>query len=250
MSESRGRTIGLRIAFDGSEYSGWQLQPNGRAVEDAVRAAVERFEQRPTAVVGASRTDSGVHATGQYAHFCSHNLTIPAAKYAAALNRYLPPSITVLASDEHPPSFHARYSARNRTYLYKILISAHRAIPDAKYYAIRSRPPRIAQCNRALAAICGTHDFYSFSKGNNDGRSTMRTVYQAAMYTQGRCIVIKIRANAFLRTMVRSIVGTVLDDARCNVAHIENMLYNHDRSLSGEIAPACGLYLDWIDYER
>lgn len=248
--ERGGRNIGLRIAFDGHHYHGWQSQPNAHTIEGTVRAALRQVEKRQEiALIGASRTDTGVHANGQYANFHTSHFAIPAEKYAAAINRYLPASITILQSQEHPRSFHARYSATRRTYLYTILLSNRRSPRDANHYAIRPRIPAIARCNRALAALCGTHDFYSFAKNDGSERSTIRTVYEAAIYPQGRCIQVKISANAFLRNMVRSIVGTILDDECCTPTYIERMLYNRNRELCAETAPACGLSLDWISYE-
>lgn len=245
---SSKRNIGLRIAFDGSGYNGWQLQPDANTVETVVRAAIDQIENRKVPIVSASRTDSGVHANGQYVNFISH-ATIPTEKYAAALNRHLHPSITILSSREHAPSFHARYSAIRRTYLYKIVVSAYRSPSQSAYHILCPRMPNITQCNRALSALCGTHDFYSFAKVDDHERSTMRTVYRATMYPHGGAVWIQISANSFLRTMVRSIVGTLLDEERCSQAHMQKMLYTHNRRLCGSTAPACGLYLDWIDYE-
>lgn len=254
------RNIGLRIAFDGSEYNGWQSQPNARTIEDSLHSAISRFEQRDDVkLIGASRTDSGVHATGQYANFCSRRTTISADKYAAALNQSLPSSITVLSSDELPASFHARYSAKKRTYLYTILVSRSmiaRSLPRLPYsslarYVTRSHMPSFSQCNRALASLCGTHDFKGFAKIDSATaeRSTVRTIFEAAIYPQGNLVQIKISANAFLRTMVRSIVGTILDNTRCNPTYIQKILYTGDRTLCGEVAPAHGLCLDWVAYE-
>lgn len=257
-SSSVERNIGLRIAFDGSKYNGWQSQPDVHTVEDTLRSAIDRFEERTAKLIGGSRTDAGVHANGQYANFLSRHLTIPADKYALVLNRYLPPSIVILSSDERPPSFHARYSATRRTYLYTILTSSSAATRapsppycSAGYCAIRQHIPPLAQCNRALAAIIGTHDFRGFAKIDPaiPARSTVRTVYEAAIYPRGHVVQIKISANAFLRNMVRSIIGTVLDDACCKQTYIQKMLYTGDRTLCGETASAHGLCLDWISYD-
>jgi len=244
------RNIGLRIAFDGSKYHGWQSQPYAHTAEEVIKKAIYQFEQRKTKVYAASRTDAGVHANGQYVNFHSYNLTIPDYKYAAALNSYLPSAMRIYASREHDAHFHARYSATRRTYLYQIRVSGHAMPIHTSYYLTLRRAPNVAQCNRALAALCGTHDFASFAKIERGARqSTIRTVYQACMYAQGAALCIKIGANAFLRNMVRAIVGTILDSERCQAEHIRTMLYTHDRSLGGESVSPCGLYLDWISYE-
>ena len=255
------RNIGLRICFDGSEYNGWQRQPHGNTVEDVITRAIYRFEKRPTVIIGASRTDSGVHANGQYLNFFSYHNTVPIHKYPAAINRYLPSSIVILESKQHLPHFHSRYSAKKRTYLYKIRISAHQMPVYRKYYLIVARPPHVMQCNRALSVLCGTHDFYSFAKsahadnnscstsGGKPSRSTIRTVYSASMYVHAEAIHVKICANAFLRNMVRAIMGTILNTSLCTPEYMQKMLHARDTSLGGETVPAHGLYLDWVSYE-
>ncbi len=246
------RTWKLTLAYDGTEFSGWQAQPGRATVQRSLERALARIEGRPVRVAGSGRTDAGVHALAQVAS-CELRNPIPTDGLLKALNRLLPPEIRVLRAEVAPPGFHARYAAIAKTYEYRI----HRGpvcLPFTARY-VYWHPYPLDEGAMALAAkrIPGERDFRSFASASRgaDG-STVRTVFSSALARDGDLLVYRIRGAGFLYRMVRNIVGTLLDVGRSCLAppDVDRILAIGDRSAAGRTAPARGLFLVGVEYLR
>jgi tRNA pseudouridine38-40 synthase len=245
------RNLKITLAYDGTDYSGWQIQKNARSVQGVVEQALERMHQRPIRVKAAGRTDSGVHATGQVISFQTNLDSIQPARFALALNSYLPRDVKAQTSREVPESFHARYDARVRVYRY-FVHSSPVPLPHISRYSHRIlRMPDVGRLNRLAAPLLGTHDFTSFASAGPAGRSSVRTVHSACFHPFGPYLVFKIAANAYLWKMVRSIVGTLLEveAGGGQPEYIQDTLEAKDNRRSGTTAPANGLFLEKVVYD-
>ena len=241
------RNILLEIAYDGTDFNGWQVQTAGRTVQGELEGALERIHGRRVVLHAAGRTDSGVHARGQCANFQSDHPSIPAEKFREAINTQLPLDLRVIHSREMPEGFHARYDAVSREYRY-YLLHAEIIPPVLRNYCVRlKQQPDLAAWNRMAAALCGEHDFTTFASPTHSALHHVRTVYSAAFYPEGELIVFRITANGFLWKMVRSIVGTILE-MEDDVDSFREILHARDRSRAGTTAPARGLFLHRIRY--
>lgn len=246
------RTWKLTLAYDGTEFSGWQAQPDRSTVQGALERALARIEGRPVRVAGSGRTDAGVHALAQVAS-CALRNPIPSAGLLRALNRLLPPEIRVLRAEVAPPGFHARHAAVAKTYEYRI----HRGpvcLPFTARY-VYWHPYPLDEGAMALAAerIPGERDFRSFaSAGRGAAGSTVRTVFSSAVARDEDLLVYRVRGAGFLYRMVRNIVGTLLDVGRNCLAplDIDRILALGDRRAAGRTAPARGLFLVGVEYLR
>ena len=244
---SEFRNIGIRIAYDGSAFHGWQYQRSTRTVEGVMRDAIKRLHGHAIPLTGAGRTDSHVHARGQYANFHSDNFTLPQERFCHALNALLPHDVRVTASREEAHDFHARYSARYRRYQYKIRVG-NTVDPCYRNYVLYiPRPVCVARMNRLLRMLVGRHDFRSFCQLRDEHTTTTRTVFDASMYCADDGYTVTITANGFCRKMIRSIMGTLLSDI-CTPTYLRDMLATGDRSMAGSTLPPHGLYLDWVGY--
>lgn len=199
----------LTVAYDGTDYCGWQIQPNGITVEEVLNRKLSELTGEKITVIGASRTDSGVHAMGNVAVFDS-DTSIPAERIAYALNREMPEDIVVVKSEEVPLDWHPRYQDTVKTYEYRIL---NREMPDP----IRRRdtffvsyPLDIGKMQEAAEYLRGRHDFKSFCNIKTDVEDTVRTIYDLDVLRDGDLITIRISGNGFLYNMVRIIVGTLI----------------------------------------
>ena len=242
--------IKCTVAYDGSRYAGWQIQPNDPTVQAEVERAAAAVVNRSVGVVASGRTDSGVHARGQICHFDSPNESMPAEKYALAFNRHLPPDIRVLASSRVSDRFHARYSAVAREYRYYLLQTRIADPFERPYYYCRSRLPAPALLDAYAARLVGTHDFTTFSAAGDESPSKLREVYSASVYMQQGSMVFRIVGNAFLWRMVRSLMGTMLELGQSGEppARMAELLRSRDRSLAGATAPPHGLFLHKVSY--
>lgn len=243
------RTIRLTLAYDGSCFAGWQIQAAHRSVQGCLESALRDLHGEHVGVVGAGRTDAGVHATGQVASFRTV-LTLDGATFAPALNARLPRDVRVLSSLEADPGFDARRSARERTYRY-YLYPVGIGLPHLRHYCWRiPRTPDIALLNRMSACLCGEQDFATFTATGGSNLTTIRRVTRASFYPEGAAIVFEIAANAFLRRMVRGIVGSLVTlEARGEGPEaFEEMLAARDRGRAGPTAPARGLFLESVRY--
>jgi len=242
--------IRCTIAYDGTRYAGWQIQPNAPTVQAEVERAAAAVMNQRVGVVASGRTDSGVHARGQVCHFDSPIESMPTEKYALALNRHLPPDIRVRASCGVADGFHARYSAVAREYRY-YLLQTRIADPFQRPYSYcRSRLPAPKLLDSYAAEIVGRHDFTTFSAAGDESPSKLREVYSAAVFMQQGVVVFRIVGNAFLWRMVRSLVGTMLELGQSSEApaYMAELLRGRDRSLAGATAPAHGLFLHKVSY--
>ena len=241
--------IKITVEYDGTEYCGWQVQPNGVTVQQRLNEAVEALTDEKTSVVGSGRTDSGVHAAGQVAHFDT-NSTIPPQRFAAALNSVLPADIRVLSSCEAGESFHARFCAKKKTYSYKMYIAETvRPLWD-RYACLLAYPVDVAAMRSAAKLFVGEHDFRSFMTSGSSVQDTVRTVYSASVTTDGDFITFTVCGNGFLYNMVRIMAGTLVEvgAGRMSEADVVSALENGQRTLSGKTMPPHGLTLVSVEY--
>lgn len=243
------KRVMLRIAYDGTNYCGWQIQKNGTAVEAVVNAALSELLGEEIAVIGASRTDSGVHAMGNVAVFDT-STRIPADKICFALNQRLPYDITVQGSQEVPADFHPRHCECNKTYEYKILnrrfdLPVYRLYSHFVYY-----PLDLEQMQKAARYFVGEHDFASFASSGGQAKTTVRKVNSLELFRDGDMITMRINGNGFLYNMVRIIAGTLIKVGlhAYPPEHVREILEACDRSVAGPTAPARGLTLVEINY--
>ena len=240
----------LVVAYDGSNYCGWQVQNNGKTIEGELNRCLSELLKEEIVVIGASRTDSGVHARGNVAVFDSET-RIPGEKISYALNQRLPDDIVIQSSCEVDKDFHPRYCNTIKTYEYKIL---NRKFPDPMYrlYAdFIHYPLNIEAMQEAANYIVGEHDFKSFCSAGAQVKSTIRTVYSLDVTKDQDDIVrIRITGNGFLYNMVRIIVGTLTRVGLGNgkPEEVEDIMKACDRSKAGPTAPARGLSLIEIQY--
>ena len=244
------RNLKLTIAYDGTDFVGWQVQRTGRTVQGAIQDALERMHGFPVTVYAAGRTDSGVHADGQVINFNTAIDSIPAAEYHIALNASLPRDVRAVMSAEVPQSFHARYSATRRVYRYYYAQSdvLH---PRRRSFAVRlRRHPSVQRLNRLAAPLIGIHDFTTFTLPRETSRSRVREVYSAGFFPLNGQLVFEISATGFLWRMVRSIAGTLLelDRQQANSDEMVRRLAACNRTETGPTAPSAGLVLHYVEY--
>lgn len=244
------KRIKLTIAYDGTNYCGWQIQPNGITIEEILNKALSKMTGEEILVIGASRTDSGVHAMGNVAVFDT-DTTIPAEKIAVALNQRLPEDIVITKSEEVPLDFHPRYCNCSKTYEYHI-INTRIPIPTKRltnYFV--SYVLDIDKMRKAASYLVGEHDFVSFCNVRTDVENTVRTITALDIITNGNEITIRITGNGFLYNMVRIIVGTLIRVGRgfYEPEKVKEILEAKDRKAAGVTAPAHGLVLVEIKYE-
>ena len=247
------RTLRLLIEYDGTGYCGWQRQDGAAARAPSVQATLEGAAREVTGeqveVVGAGRTDAGVHAWGQAAHLVT-SCRIPAARFPGALNAHLPGDICVLEAREAPEGFHARFDAIARTYRYEVL---NRPAPSA---LLRDRAHHVSEpldldaMAQALAPCVGRHDFAAYCGAGSGPKTTVCTVREAAWRGDGERIVLEITADRFLRHMVRMLVGTLLRVGRGRLPADApgKFLADSDNARTGPTVPAHGLYLVRVEY--
>lgn len=245
------KRIKLTVAYDGTNYCGWQIQPNGITVEEVLNRELSALTKTKVTVIGASRTDSGVHARGNVAVFDTDS-PIPPDRIAYALNRRMPEDIVVIRSEEVPADWHPRYQNSVKTYEYHILNSK---MPDptkrhTTYFV--SYHLDIQKMREAAAYIVGEHDFASFCNIHTDVEDTVRTIYELAIEKNGEEWTIRIRGKGFLYNMVRIIVGTLLRVGRgfYTPEQVKEILEAKDRKSAGVTAPPQGLMLMQIEYEK
>ena len=245
------KRIKMTVAYDGTGYCGWQLQPNGVTIEEILNGTLSELLKEPVCVIGASRTDSGVHALGNVAVFDTES-RIPGEKLCYAVNQKLPEDIRVLESEEVPLDWHPRKQNSVKTYEYKIL---NRRFPDPlqRFYTHFMYMPLDEQkMKEAAEYIVGEHDFASFCSAGSQVESTVRTVYSLSVNKRDDVISIRITGNGFLYNMVRIIVGTLIKVGLgvYPPEHVKEIIEAKDRYVAGPKAPACGLTLVGIEYSE
>lgn len=244
------KRIKLTIAYDGTNYCGWQVQPNGITVEEVMNKTLQKLTGEPILVIGASRTDSGVHALGNVAVFDTET-SIPPDRIALALNQRLPEDIVVTKSEEVPLDFHPRYCDCSKTYEYHI-VNTRIPVPTKRltnYFV--SYQLDLEKMREAASYLVGEHDFISFCNVRTDVENTVRTIYALDILQQGEDITIRITGNGFLYNMVRIIVGTLIRVGRgfYEPEKVKEILEAKDRKAAGVTAPAHGLMLVEINYD-
>jgi tRNA pseudouridine38-40 synthase len=249
------RTLKLTIAYDGTDYVGWQRQAEGTSIQGVLEDALAPFEGVPITVHGAGRTDAGVHALGQVASVRLPAATIDPATLARALNAVLPPAIRIVSAEDADPDFHARFSATGKTYEYRI-VNAPFVSPFLHRYAWHV-PQRLDldAMREAAAMLRGRHDFAAFQSAGTDVPSSERTITGIG-WTGGPAsdspLVLRVTGDGFLRHMVRNIAGTLVEFGRHRwpVAALPRMLASRDRCAAGTTAPPHGLFLVAVMYHR
>lgn len=244
------KRVRLIISYDGTNYCGWQVQINGITVEEVLNKALTKLLGEKICVIGASRTDSGVHALGNVAVFDT-DTKIPAEKISFALNQRLPEDIRIQRSEEVDSDFHPRFCNSTKTYEYKIL---NRKFPDPLcrlYTHFVYMPLDVEAMKQACQYIVGEHDFASFCSSGSQVQTTVRTVYDLEVTKEQDIITIRICGNGFLYNMVRIIAGTLLKVGLkvYPPEHVKEIIEAKDRNAAGPKAPARGLTLVGIEYE-
>lgn len=240
----------LTIAYDGTNYSGWQIQPGVVTVEGVLTEALQKLLKEPVVLIGASRTDAGVHALGNVAVFDTEH-PIPPEKVSYAVNAYLPEDIRVTESCLVREDFHPRYDCHDKCYEYHITYGEF-AIPTNRLYAYHLRKkPDVARMNEAAVHFEGSHDFTSFCSVGTPVQDKVRVIHSLRVTEQGDTVVIRVIGNGFLYNMVRIIAGTLIQVGRGekNPGDIPAIIDACDRQKAGPTAPARGLRLCYIRYE-
>ena len=243
------RNLKLTIEYDGAGLCGWARQKNGPSVQGHIERALKEILREPIDVNGASRTDAGVHALAQVASFQTDN-AISTYGLRRGLNSHLPDEIAVIAADEVPPEFHARFSSCGKHYRYAIYIRPERSPLQRLRAWHRPKPVDVPAMQRAAAQLVGQHDFAGFQKSGSDAKTTIRTVTGVDVENQGEWVHVLARGNGFLRHMVRIVTGTLIDigEGRLPPQVIAEVLETGDRTRAGQTAPAHGLTLIAVDY--
>lgn len=243
------KRVKLVVAYDGTAYHGWQLQPGAPTIEGELNKALSELLREEIQVIGASRTDSGVHALCNVAVFDT-DARIPAEKISYALNQRLPEDIRIQESAEVPADFHPRRCSSKKTYEYRILNTPF-PLPTRRLYAHYTYVPLdVDRMRKAAEYLVGEHDFKSFCSVNSSAETTIRTIYELTVEKQQDEIVIRVSGNGFLYNMVRIIAGTLMEAGRGNIEpeQIIAILKARDRQAAGPTAPACGLMLVKYDF--
>lgn len=242
-----GMRFFIYLAYNGSNYSGWQRQPNALTVQEVVEDALETILRDEVALTGAGRTDAGVHALDMAAHF-DFDGTLDCNMLKRNLNSLLPPDIAVNRIEPVEDEKHARFDAKKRTYQYHIATQKNPFLKGRACFIYY--PLDIEKMNRAAAMLIGKKDFQSFSKVHTDVSNFVCEIYKAEWEKRGDELVFTIAANRFLRGMVRAIVGTLVDvgAGRMPVEGIEEILESRDRCKAGQSMDACGLFFVSAEY--
>jgi tRNA pseudouridine38-40 synthase len=254
------RNLRLILSYDGAEFAGWQVQPRRTTVQGALASAIGRLSGENVLPQGSGRTDAGVHALAQVASFATAS-TIPVENWMKALNDILPASIRVLEVTEAAPEFHARRSARAKTYRYRIHRTAICPPFLARYVWHYPYPLEESAMVAAASVVVGEHDFTSFAAvdpervermtaGENVHTTNVRTIFASSWTREGEELIYTVRGNGFLHHMVRNLVGTFLLVGKGTVSleDLRRVLDARERTAAGATAPASGLYLVEVEY--
>lgn len=238
----------LTVAYDGTNYHGWQLQPNVITIESVLNETLSTLLNEDIKVIGASRTDTGVHALGTIAVFDTES-KIPAEKFSYAINQRLPDDIKIQKSQEVPLEFHPRHCDSRKTYEYCILNCEFPQPIHRLYSYFTYVPLDVERMQQAARHLIGEHDFKSFCSVNTVAETTVRTIYELKVIKEGDFIRIRVTGSGFLYNMVRIIAGTLMEVGRGNMEPdaIPQILEALDRTKAGPTAPACGLTM--MQYE-
>ena len=249
------QTVKLVIAYDGTDFCGWQKQeqnPPRRTVQAEIETALAQMHRHPVAVTGSGRTDSGVHAAAQVAGFHTDIESIRPNRFVPALNGLLPRDVRILEAAEARADFHARFDAKSRTYRY-FFVSGRHSLPHESRYALQLwRRPRIDLLNAYCRIFLGEQDCSIFAGAGDASKSRSRYISSASFFVEGDKLIFEITANAFLWKMVRSAAGTFLhyEENAAAPEQLGDIIRSGDRSLAGPTLPPHGLFLWKVDYYR
>jgi tRNA pseudouridine38-40 synthase len=249
------RNLKMIVSYDGAEFSGWQVQPNAITVQGTVASVIGRITGEKVLPQGSGRTDAGVHALAQVMTFVTQS-SVPTGNFLKAMNDILPASVRVLEVMEAPPDFHARHSARAKTYRYRIYREAICPPFLARYVWHFPYPLCEEKMVRAAALVVGEHDFTSFAavdpeRGREDSpASNVRNIFSSSWERLGEEFIYTVRGSGFLHHMVRNLVGTfiLVGKETLQVEDVTRILGARNRSAAGATAPANGLYLVGVEY--
>jgi len=245
-------TYKLTIAYDGTHYSGWQVQPNATSIQEIIEKAIHTFIREKVSLIGSGRTDAGVHAIGQVAHFrCTQELDLH--RLFRALNGMIPHDIRILDIARVPSEFHAQRSAIGKIYHYHLCFKPF-VMPCQRLYSCHFRDPvDLELLRRAAKAFVGTHDFTSFANSASEGaasKNAVRTITRLDVVETEEGVRLEFEGNGFLYKMVRNIVGMLLEVAtkKRSLEDIETLFLAKDRRLAPKAVKACGLFLMKVLY--
>ena len=241
----------LEICYDGGDFSGFQRQKNLVTIQGEIEKVLSKKLQEDISIVASGRTDTGVHAIGQIAHFDTDK-KLDVDKFAYSINSMLPKSIAIKSCKLVDESFHARYSAKRKTYEYKIYLSKTHEPLKRKYYHICFYDLDINKMIEGSKYLLGEHDFKAFMAAQKIEKNTVRTIYSIEIFQRddNKEIDIEITGNGFLHNMVRSIVGTLVDVGRGRFApqYVKEILDSKEHQKAGKTLSGCGLYLKSVQY--
>lgn len=242
--------IKLTLSYDGTDFCGWQVQSNGRSVQADLQDAIFSLTAKQVKVTGSGRTDAGVHANGQVAHFDIEDCSIPPESFAKALNTRLPQDVKVIQSQLIDDGFDARKSAKRKTYTYSLYVS-QTELPLKERFAVRlDKLPDLQKMELGAKEFVGEHDFKCFNASGGGAKTTVRKIYDISIIQEQNQIFISVTGNGFLYNMVRTLVGTLLDVGYGlkDINDLKRMLESGERSLCGRTLPAKGLCLTSVEY--
>lgn len=239
----------LTISYDGTDFCGYQIQPNGRTVEETLENALYKLTGEKIKTYASGRTDSGVHAVCQKVHFDT-NSSIPPENFAPALNAILPCDVKVSKSKRVSKNFNARFSAKKKTYKYSLMIGDYEEPTVSRYKTLVKTQPNLSLMKACAKLIEGEHDFKAFMASGSSVQDTVRTVRSIKVVKKGRFIDVYVTGNGFLYNMVRIIVGAMLAVAygKATTHEIEDMLNRGKRPIKVKTMPAKGLTLYSVTY--
>ncbi|HPD60757.1 MAG TPA: tRNA pseudouridine(38-40) synthase TruA [Thermodesulfobacteriota bacterium] len=243
------RNLKLVIEYDGTNYQGWQSQKNGHTIQDVLEAALSRIMNEKIRLIGSGRTDSGVHALGQVANFKTKSALDTNALFKGA-NSLLPTDILIKSIEEVPENFHARFSAKSRIYEYRIWNASQPSVFYRSFSWWVQIPLNVELMHQAAFSLIGWRDFSSFQGADHEKVSPEREVMEAGFRQEGPEVIFFIQANAFLRHMVRNIIGTIVEVGKSKMSPQEfvEIMEARDRTKAGKTAPAQGLFLKEVCY--
>lgn len=242
--------VKLTVEYDGTNYAGWQRQTNGLSVQEALERAFEAASGEHAVIHGAGRTDAGVHAMAQVAHLDT-DCSIPADKICYAMNMHLSPDIRVKQSERVNDDFHARFSAKGKSYRYTIFNAPHAPAVHRHTAAYIRGQLDIDTMRQAAVYVVGTHDFACFCASGSEVTTTVRTVYGLDIIQDGPFIIIDIKGSGFLYHMVRIIAGTLIEigQKKRPPLSMKDIIASKDREQAGVTAPAKGLMMVAVYYD-
>lgn len=241
--------IKLKIEYDGTDYCGWQIQPNGVSVQEVITAAIKKITGEDAKLTGSGRTDAGVHAAGQVAHFDTGS-SVPPEKFAYALNAVLPEDIKIISAEQASDDFNARFSAKRKTYEYHMYVSEFSHPLKSRYAVWINYPLDIEKMNSAAKLFEGEHDFKCFLAANSSVKNTVRTIYNTNVEKLGDEIIFSVTGNGFLYNMVRIMAGTLVavGSGKLTERDVLKILESGERQSAGKTMPAKGLLLKSVEY--